>query len=547
MREPYRHGHGKGLTDWATGLARYPFRTSRGTSPILSSATIPAPVKGWTAEESPLGAERGTAFILDNFWPEATECRVRRGYESHATAVGGEIRTLMSYVSGTTQKMFAARSNGTIYDATSAGSATSSYSTSRTTGDYQWTMFGNTGGQFLYVVNGADAPVYFDGSTWTVPTLTGTTPANLIHVTAHKKRLWFVEKNTAKLWYLDTDAVAGTLTEFDISGQLTRGGHIKTIGSWTIDGGSGTDDLFVAISSEGEVVVYTGLDPSSSTLWQLQGTYTIGKPLGRKALYKLGGDLIALTEDGLIPLSVAFITDRAAGAEKAFTRRIRRAFADAVRVGADEYGWQMETHPRNQMALVNVPEAAGEPPQQFVFNVTTGAWARFTGMTATCWLQFQNELYFGGSDGIVFKADSGASDNGEPIPAVMLPAFSDLGQPGRVKYVTGITPLIVSDVPNDDARPSVVCAVDFEEPNRTNQVAAETSLGSGEFLVWDSTAWDSSVWFGAQTTRKLRLGGGIGKSIAPYFTVNLASLTVGSNFKYRVRGFDIMYQVGAQL
>ena len=516
-------------------------------APLVKTTTLQAPVKGWASEDSDMEAEEGTAVILDNFFPEATVCRVRRGYESFATGVGGEIRTLMSYVSGTTQKLFAARSNGAIYDVTSAGVASISYSTDRTLGDYQWTMFGNTGGQFLYAVNGADAPIYFDGSTWTVPTLTGMTPANLIHVMAHKKRLWFIEKNTPKLWYLDTDAVQGELTEFDVSGQLTKGGHLMTMGSWTLDGGAGTDDLFVAISSEGEVVVYTGLDPSSATLWQLQGTYQIGEPIGRKSLYKLGGDLLCISRDGLLPFSIAFITDRAAGPQKAYTKRIRRAYADMVAIGAEEYGWQLEVHPPLQMALLNVPAIAGNPPQQFVFNVTTGAWARWTNHNATCWHHFQNELYFGGSEEIVFKANTGATDNGAAIPAYMLPAFGDLGYPGLNKYITGITPLIVSDVPNDDARPSVVCAVDFTDPNYTNRVAGEVSLGSGIFGVWDVTEWDNCVWFGELTTRKWRVGGNLGKSISVAFSVNVASITSGSNFKYRVRGFDINYQVGNQL
>ncbi len=516
---------------------------------VARTMTFPSPVRGWEAQQSYVEAEPGTAVVLDNWYPEADACRIRRGYETFASGVGGEIRTLMSYVSGTTQKMFAARSNGTIYDATNAGVASSSYATSRTTGDYQWTMFGNTGGQYLYVVNGADVPVYYDGSTWTAPSLSGDglTPANLIHVIAHKKRLWFVEKNTAKLWYLDIDAITGTLTEFNVSGQLNRGGHIMAIGTWTVDGGAGTDDLFVAISSEGEVIVYTGLDPTSATLWQLQGSYSIGKPIGRRCMYKLGGDLVVITEDGVIPMSVALQTDRAAAAEKSFTRRIRRAYNDAVRVGHDEFGWQLITHPRNQSALLNVPEVAGTPTQQFVMNVSTGAWARWTNMPASCWIEFQGDIYFGGSDGTVFQADTGTSDDGAAIPAVMLPAFSDLGYPGKSKYVTGITPIVVSDVPNEDARPSVVCAVDYTDPGYLNQVSAETSLGSGTFGVWDETNWDECVWFGQSTTRKWRSGGGVGKAISPAFSVNLASPSSGSNFIYRVIGFDINFQVGQQL
>ena len=521
---------------------------ARKAPALIETRTIPAPVKGWTAQDSLVEAPPGTAPILDNWFPEADAVRIRRGYESFSTGVGGSIRTMMAYVSGTVQKMFAARSNGSIYDTTSAGAATLSYSTGRSSGDYQWTMFGNVAGQYLYVVNGSDPPIYFDGSAWVVPVLTDMPDTtNLIGIVAHKKRLWFAEENTPSVWYLDTDAIAGSLSEFDISGQLTKGGHIMALATWTVDGGAGVDDLMAIISSEGQVVVYTGIDPTSATQWLLQGVYDIGKPIGRKSVYKLGGDLVVVTEDGLIPMSVALLTDRTAAAEKSYSRRIRRAYNDAVRLGVAEFGWQLETHPRNQMALLNIPPVAGTPAQQFVYNVTTGAWARWTNMDATCWLQFQGGLYFGGPAGTVFKADSGTSDNGAAIPARMLPAFDDLGAPGRVKYVTGITPILSSDVPNADARPSVVCAVDYTEPGYTNQVADEISLGVGNFGVWGVSLWGQCVWFGQSTTRKWRSGGGIGKAISPAFSVDLASATSGSNFLYRVIGFDINFQYGAQL
>jgi hypothetical protein len=261
----------------------------------------------------------------------------------------------------------------------------------------------------------------------------------------------------------------------------------------------------------------------------------------------LGGDLVVITEDGIIPMSVALLTDRTAAAEKSYSRRIRRAYSDAVRLGVDEYGWQLETHPRNQMALLNIPALSGIPEQQFVFNVTTGAWARWTNLPAICWLQFQGSLYFGGTAGTVFQADTGASDNGAAIPCRMLPAFDDLGAPGRIKYITGIVPILSSDVPNDDARPSVVCAVDYVEPDYQNRVAGEISLGAGNFGIWDVTNWDQCVWFGQSTTRKWRSGGGVGKAISPAFEVDLASVASGSNFIYKVIGFDIVYQVGAQL
>ena len=84
------------------------------------------------------------------------------------------------------------------------------------------------------------------------PSITNVTSANLIQVTSHMRRLWFVEKNTTKVWYLPTDAISGAATALDVGSMLTYGSYVIATATWTVDGGNGPNALFVILSNKGK-------------------------------------------------------------------------------------------------------------------------------------------------------------------------------------------------------------------------------------------------------------------------------------------------------
>ncbi|HKJ73345.1 MAG TPA: hypothetical protein VKA19_04450, partial [Alphaproteobacteria bacterium] len=347
------------------------------TAPQGRRYTTPAPVRGWNARDSLAAMREDEATILDNWFPEESSIRIRRGSEDHATGLTGAVESLMTYASGTAEKMFAAAANA-VYEVTSAGAVGLAEFSGMTNNRWQHANFGTSAGNFLYIVNGADAPRYYGGSSWTTPTITGSglTASDLVHVNVFKRRLFFVEKDTLSFWYFPVETIAGSITRFRLDPLCPLGGSLMAMGTWTLEGGAGIDDYAVFITSKGEAVIFQGTDPGDSSAWSLVGVYRVGAPIGRRCFAKVGGELAVVTEDGFIVLSQFLPVGRAGGA-RALSDRISGAVSDAVRDRRANYGWQPIVYPAGHMTLFNIPIRENVESHQYVRNTNTGAWCRF--------------------------------------------------------------------------------------------------------------------------------------------------------------------------
>lgn len=515
---------------------RKALRPNPNKSAVARPTVMAAPTKGWSANALPIEAEEGTAIILDNFFPEATALRPRKGFTSQATGIASDVNTLMTFSSGTTQKLFAAGA-GEIYDVTTPGAVGAAVKSSLTSTKLSYVNFAIAGGQFLYIVNGADSAFYYDGSTWTTPTITGATSADLIYVTTHKSRLWFAEKNSTTLWYLPVDSIAGAAVAFEVGSQLNRGGRVVALASWSVDAGQGMDDLLAIWSSEGEVLVYAGNNPSSD--YAIVGRYTSGKPIGSRPFFPIGGDLAMISEDGILALSNVMRFDRLTAAEKSLSAQIVDAYRKVVNSDADTFGWQVISLPKASMALINVPGAGDNGTSiQFAYNVSTKAWSRFLGIDAICWELFDGNIYFGTAAGAVYRAEDGGSDNGALITARCLPAFSHLGSPGRVKHVKLIQPLLSTDLTGYSL--GVGCVVNFQAP----QVVGSSVPGTSLAFTWDASEWDGTdVWIGTSVVDRWEGADGLGYVIAPYAEVLLDADNYPT-FEFSFIGWNILHEVG---
>lgn len=491
-------------------------------------------MKGWNARDALASMDGLHAVTLDNFFPTPSTVKLRGGYSSHVTGLPGEVETLMEYANPAGSRKLIAASENAFYDVTAAGAVGAAMESGHTSSRWQFVNFGTSGGHFIVAVNGLDTPRNYNGTAWaTTPAITGPTPENLVNVMAHQRRLFFCEKATLKFWFLDTiAAIGGSATSFDLAPLCSKGGELLAAGTWSVDSGEGMDDLAVFVTSAGQAVVYAGTDPSSATTWALQGVYDIGKPIGRRCLQKLGSDLVVLTEDGAMLLSKALFAGRTE--PSTITDQIQNAWGDVARAHSSKFGWQTLLYPRGNMLIINVPITELGTSHQYVFNTGTGAPCRFKNQNAFCWSLLNEDAYFGGNT-VVYKADSGTSDNGANVDGTVKPAFNYFGMPGAQKRFTQCRPVFVA---GGGLTPAVSINVDFEDL----AVVGSPSISGTSGATWDVSPWDTSDWGVENSVTKNWIGvNGIG--YAGTLKINAAS----SQFGLSLEAVDYMFETGGPM
>ena len=344
--------------------------------------------------------------------------------------------------------------------------------------------------------------------------ITGKNSNTFAYVNLFKERLYFVEENSLSFWYLPVDSINGAVTEFPLGGIFKRGGYLQAMGTWTIDAGYGVDDLAVFVTSNGEVAVYKGSDPSDPNDWALVGIWNIGQTFARKCVFKFGGDILLLTQDGLVPLSAGLQSTRL-DPRVNITDKIFYAISQAADLYSANYGWQINYLAKYNMLIVNIPITTGS--EQYVMHNITKSWGRFTNIGANCWEMSGEDMYFGGN-GYVARFYDSFSDNGENINAFVQQAYSYFDSRGQQKRFTMVRPILQTD----NGLPTVLCGIstDYETVPLTNQISFNPStLDVG---VWDTALWDDANWGGALLTSKIWQGvTGIG--YAGSISLNVAS------------------------
>jgi hypothetical protein len=469
----------------ATGSTRTTALRRQQRMPV--STPLPIPTGGLDAVSPLTSMPPDRAIVLDNFFPRLKDIELRRGHAAHCDTgeTGEAIESLMVYNApvGSSDRMFAAVA-GNIEDVTT--STPSESITGLSNNRWQHINFSTSGGNFLVMCNGANGVRYYDGSAWATSTITGVTAADLIHICGFKNRIWFVEKESSDAWFLPPDSIQGAASRFPLGGVFQEGGFLMAIATWALDGGDGPDDRIAFISSEGEVAIYAGADPTNAASWSLQGVYKVGAPIGRRCTLKIGGDVAIICVDGVVPLSKAMVVERGSALTVAITANIQPLLNAAAKDFRDIFGWELCSYPLGTMAILNVPQLLNETAIQYVMNTVSGAWCRFTGWNANCFAVFQEELYFGGNDGVVYQADTSGADNGEPIVGEVQTAFNDGSNP-MLKIWCLVRPFIITD---GDVQPGIAVNVDYR-----NDAQVETSPAVlPDAAEWDIAEWDVDVW-----------------------------------------------------
>lgn len=466
--------------------------------------SVPAPIGGLNARDALAAMPPNDAVTLDNFFPTTTTVNLRNGYTAWATGLPANVESLMPYQSATAGKLFAA-SGTAFYDVTSQGAVGAAVVSGLTNARWQHVNVGTPGGQFMMAVNGADKLRGYTGSVWWADgdgthDITGVDSSTCIHINLYKNRVFLVQKNSFTVWYLPLNSIAGAAASIDMSPLFKLGGYLMAMMTWTVDNANGVNEYALFISSEGEVVVYLGSDPSVANNWTIQGTFRIGRPVGRRCFVKVGADIILICADGFFPLSKALLTDRSQ-LQDAISNKIINLVNNDVQSYGNNFGWQPILYPIGNKLIINVPQRENKIQYQYVMNTITGAWCRFTGWNANCWATLGDSLYFGGNlgyganTGYVAKADTGYSDNGTFINGEVKTAFQYFGAPGMLKRFTMVRPTFYTA---GTIQAALSMDVDFQDIRPT---ASPSFSGTGG-TQWNTGTWNTFPWGDVQSVKR---------------------------------------------
>ena len=505
--------------------------------PTSQKARFPAPSGGWVQNVSMMNAPEDAAEVLDNIFPTAAGARLRGGKTLHAT-IAADVVQIMSY-QGASGALFAADANN-VYDITTPADPAVSPSadiTSLTNGDWSYINFATSGGKYLWMVNGADSARHFDGTSWAAPTITAVTSSTLSQVWAFKSRIFCVKNSSLSAWYLPSDSIAGAAAEFPMASIFTKGGKLLFGTTWSLDSGTGLDDVCVFVTDQGEVAVYEGTDPSSASTFSLTGVYDIAVPLSKHAWFRAGGDVAIATEDGIVSLASAVQKDRIAISRDAITYPIEDAWREAVTLRSASHRFNCTMWPSKQMLMVSVPNDYAGISQAYVANARTGKWCRFTGWDVQCSGLLDDQLYFGSVGGQVYTAETGGEDEGAAYTGSWLPKFR------QAETIVALNAARVAYRGNVDFDPELTGATDFDKTAPGDPASATDTSGS----LWGTGVWGTMLW-GGSTSQKAnsewQVVDGVGNGFSVWVKSTSGRETLPS---IEILGMDVLFEKGRPL
>jgi hypothetical protein len=464
----------------------------------LETITIPAPTRGLTLSESEAFMQPGGAVILDNWAPTLRGLKLRGGCDRwcvlpETTPVISTFR----FASGNNQRIFAGNATK-LYDVTA--STPTLVKSGQNSGNYVASQMANASDDHMLVANDAgDAILHYDGSTWTTfnsGQITGPIGStvvaglNLTYVCKYRNRFFFIEGGSMNAYYLGLNAFQGALALIPLAGAATKGGNLLFCATWSIDAGDGIDDKLVFCTDLGELIVFTGGDPSSSTSWRQEGRYEMSPPMGMNAHIAVGGDLLIATVDGILPTSGAITKDRAELEMAAVTRNIKPMWRDEVN---SKRAWSWTMHKWDEYGGIFVTWPGGAPGARYcaVVNSATGAWCRFVGYDATCFVQMRGDMFFGTQGGIIMQADNTGYDDGVPYVATMVGGWEMFSSPSQtITWKQARASFTARN--NEPFIPQIAAATDYSLTNLPTPPPAGIDPGGED--VWDQGLWDTALW-----------------------------------------------------
>jgi hypothetical protein len=274
-----------------------------------------------------------------------------------------------------------------------------------------------------------------------------------------------------------------------------------------MDGGDGVDDKIIAFGGGGDLLIYEGTDPTTAATFGLVGRWYYGiPPIGRRFFSDYGGDVVIVSTRGLMFLSELLVLGGKASDFHDSAGKINQVLAQQVTSTLTVPYWEVLYLLQEQLVLINVPNTAVDFDQQLIYEINAKAFAWFTGMLMQTVHFFQNNVYFGTTDGYVNQAFVGRTDGetllgevGQTLEGQVQVAWVGTPDPAMIKRYIMVEPYFIATQP-----PSVLVQINTDWSFQNTPGSPGYVLPSDS--TWDVGLWDVAHWAGAQNSYKAWAG-----------------------------------------
>jgi hypothetical protein len=474
-------------------------------SPLAQVTTLMPPVKGLNLASPAIALDAQEALVLENILPQQSSGELRGGWREWVTGIPGGIKSIVSFAAKLPKdnKVFACNDKGGIYDVTvTTDKPVSVAETAQANGEWDYTNTSGLEDNFLCMVSPS-------GGYWTYSVGDGFKKREITGAGAGKRfsaifnfkaRIWFIEEESCKIYYLGVGAIWGEAKVFDLSSVINEGGYIAYGSDWTYNAGRDINDYLVLVTTRGEVVVYSGVNPDDATTFALTGVWYVGPiPYGNQCFTQYGGELFIMCSMGVVPVS-KLVNGGVANEYEVSSYKINPPLNAKFNQLKNKFGWAMDMIYDQQFLLLQMPVNNSNQYHFYVMNSGTGAWGAITGIPMVCATQVSGQVFFGTSDGRVCLGFTGDTDDrkldglaGKSIIGRYIGGFNAYGNAAYLKTFQLARPVFISGV-----APSVGVEMLTKYPFSTISVQSEDpKVEGGSFNV---NNFNECVWAGDSNT-----------------------------------------------
>jgi hypothetical protein len=491
-------------------------------APASKVSHLSAPLKGLSRVAELDTADPLLASILTNWIVEEDRITVRPGYIKIGQVVGNTpVSTIIPYYGSPSEIAVAAGTK--IFDLAGTTVLASGYGGD----DWAWTSFSNLSSvDYTLMVNGFNGLISWDGTTFVAESLvvpageTWINPAKFDKILTHMNRVWFADNENLAVYYLEL---------FPLNAMFKRGGVIRGLYTWSIDGGTGLDDALAIFTSNGEVAIYSGVDPESD--FKLVGIFRFDAPMSKDSIINFGGDLYVMVSTGLVPMTTLIRAETEQLGKSDLN--VMKEFEEVSHLHRGDYGWQAILNHHTNHAICNMPLGGGKY-QQMVRKMPGQVWTKWDGVPSRCWGWLDNHTYFGSNTGGIYRGGTEyLNDNGAAINADVRFSWSNYGSVTKKNFKMVRLYSITDGAPT----PFVDMEVDYTNVPPTNQ--PEVAAAPVGTATWNTATWDIDNWAAAFQPKQNWQGvTGLGRVGAVRVRIGVT----GSSFS--LTGVDVLYELG---